>query len=459
MKRFLLALGSLLMLAVSCNYFGMLDPDPDPADNPDNPSTTDPDNPGTVDVKPSISVEYTVSDSLRINNGDFAAWAYDTTGMYGLIVANTLLRKCNGNNQSLGTAMAKESGKKAPEWGYWNYIIHYSSTDGAGEEVILSERVVFPAGFDFTHSPKGIALISHPTIGAQRESPTIDKDFLIGLASLDYVTVFPDLMGFGVSRDRVHPYLCGVLTARQSIDGVLAALRFLDERGIAIQDGGGIVNVGYSQGGASALAIHKYIENSCTEEEKGFLDLKVSYCGGGPYDLVATWDAYKEAESLAVSCTLPMSVLAFKEAYPQEMNGIDPYDCLVESLREADYLNKRILSKEYTVSLQSAHLKLVTGSTRMSAILSPAMMDQQSELHATFRDLLERNSIASGWTPVKPVFFYHVKTDEVVPYVNMENALKGLAGSKVLTITGLSYTGGTHIGGAGAFYMQMMDEL
>ena len=455
MKRFLLALSALLVLVASCNLFHPVEPEV--PDNPDDPTGTTPDGEEPEVTEPEISVEYEATDSLRIGNADFPYWAYDTTGIYGAIVSNTLLRKCRNNNENLGAAMVKESGSKTPTWGYWNYIVTYSSTDGSGNEVTLSERIVFPAGFSFTHSPRGIVLVSHPTIGANRESPTIDKDFLIGLSSLDYVIVFPDLMGFGVSQERIHPYMCQELTARQSIDGAIAAIRFLEDRGIELNADGGLINAGYSQGGASALAIHKYIETVSTEKERELLGLKASYCGGGPYDLIATWDAYREQTSLSFPCALPMTILAFKEGYPLEMKDIDPYDCLCPALKESDFLS-RIQSKNFSVSLLNAHLKLDVGSTRMDAVLSPEMMDTESELHATIKGLLERNNLASGWAPEKPVFLYHEKKDEIVPYVNYTKALEGLSKGNVSTIS-VMLSGGSHIGGGGVFYLQLMDLL
>jgi hypothetical protein len=94
----------------------------------------------------------------------------------------------------------------------------------------------------------------------------------------------------------------------------------------------------------------------------------------------------------------------------------------------------------------------------MSDILSPAMQDETSELAKTVRALLERNDLASGWSPEQPVYLYHEKYDDVVPYVNMEKALKGLAGGVVRTINPI-LSGGSHVGGAGIFYLHIMEEL
>ena len=456
MKRILLALSCILALAVSCNYFAVQEPDnPDVPDNPDTPSGEDPDD-GNNDVTPVLSIDYKAVDSLRIASKDFPYWAYDTTLAYSNIILNTLLNKCIVRNDAMQGFMATESGSTTPSWGYWNYIIHYTSKDASGKDVTLSERVVFPSGFDFSHSPRGIALINHPTIGANRECPTVDKDYLMGLAAKDYVAVFPDLLGFGVSQERVHPYLCEELTARTTLDGVLAAQRFLSDRGITLRNEG-LVNVGYSQGGASALAVHKYVETRSTDAERDQVHLRASYCGGGPYDLIATWDSYKQADVLSFPAVLPMTILGLKEGFPQEMKDIDLYDCFSEAVREKGFL-EYIVSKKYPVTLLNAHLKLAVGSTRMSDILSPAMQDETTDLAKTVRSLLERNNLITGWAPGIPVHLYHEKYDDVVPYVNMEKALKGLAGGVVLTINPI-LSGGSHVGGAGIFYLQIMEEL
>lgn len=443
----LIAAALMLLLPVSCDLSFLTDP-----------VIKDPEDTTAGLVKPVVQVDYTALDSLSVDNSGFVAWAYDTTGVYGVFVNSIMEQKCGKNNTALNSVMAEESGSETPSWGYWSYIISYSSTDAAGKEVVLSERIVLPAGFGFKHAPKGIALVSHPTIGADRERPTRDKDILLGLTTLDYVAVFPDLMGFGESRDRVHPYLCADLTARHSVDGVFAALSFLYDRGIALQGGGKLVNVGYSQGGASALAVHRYIENELPGNAREQLNLKASYCGGGPYSLTATWDAYREADLLEYPSLAPMTILAFKEAYPQELKDTDPYDCLCEALKTADYL-KLIQSKEYPMYLLNAHLKLAVGSARMSDILSPAMLDRDSGLYAGVRKLMEKNELSSGWSPSKPVYLFHVRNDEVVPYVNYEKAMSGLSGGKVSALKVLFSAAGSHTAGAGVFYMQIMDEL
>ena len=48
---------------------------------------------------------------------------------------------------------------------------------------------------------------------------------------------------------------------------------------------------GYSQGGAVALAVHRYIEQNDLSEELRF---RGSICGDGPYDLIATLRYYLE---------------------------------------------------------------------------------------------------------------------------------------------------------------------
>lgn len=438
---------ALLMpvLLASCEYFVLPDPDnPDPEEGTSNL------------VEPVVTVAYTVTDSLGIASADFPAWAYDTDGVYGSLVSSMMQQKCSKKNAVLAAAMASESGSETPEWGYRNFTVSYSSTDALGKEVILSERIVMPVGVGFTHSPKGIALVNHPTIGSNRECPTMEKDLLVGLAALDYVAVFPDMMGFGASKDRIHPYLCGEITARHALDGVFAALCLLYDRGISLA--GGLVNVGYSQGGASALAVHKYIETALSEDAREQLRLKASYCGGGPYSPSATWDAYTAADDIEFPAAAPMTIIAFKEAYPREMDGVDPYDCLSEPVRKDKFLDK-VLSKDYSVSLLNAHLKLAVGSARMSDILSPALKDDGSALHATLRGLLDKNELASGWSPQSPVRLFHVPDDEVVPYVNYEKAMSGLAGGKVSAFKSLLTPSGSHSAGGGVFYLQLMDEL
>lgn len=458
-KIWLIMMTAALVAVAGCQKDPLPGPEPaGPVVEPEDPvepeEPEEPEKPVPADLR----VAYEAKDSTYFGRTAFAEWAYDlkdpdmTTRTFNMF----LQPKCKDNNEKLHLRMKDESGAGSPEWGYWDYILHYESTDARGETVLLSERVIFPAGSDFGHRAKGLLLVNHPTICSNAECPTEKKDYLFGLASLDYVAVFPDLQGFGVSRDRIHPYLCAEQTARNSVDGLLAVLHFLRDREIALQEDRELMNVGYSQGGASALAAHKYLENNCSEEEKALLPLKASYCGGGPYDLELTMKVYQETEDLAYPCALPLIIIGMKEGYPELMAGIEPEDYFTEKVVKGNVLDWT-RDKEHTAAEITSRIRGASGTHQMAGMLSDKMADPASKEYKALAAAMKANNLITGWTPVHPVHLCHVPKDEVVPYANAEKAMESFAGGPVSWIANFTPLMPSHVGGAAGMYLQLLD--
>ena len=457
MKRiWLITVLAVLAGAAACQKDPFPGPEPvDPVVEPEDPA--EPEEPEKP-VPPELRIAYKAIDSTRYERTDFAEWAYSlTVGTTTERAFNMFLQpKCKDNNEKLNLRIKEESGQESPAWGYWDYILKYESTDASGAPVTLSERVIFPTGFGFEHRAKGLLLANHPTIFSNAECPTEKRDYLFGLASLDYVAVFPDLQGFGVSRERVHPYLCAELTARQSLDGLLAVLHFLGDREIALQEGRELMNIGYSQGGASALAFHKYLENNCEDDVKAVLPLKASYCGGGPYDLALTMQEYAGQEDLSYPCVLPLILIGMKEGFPDLFAGLEPESFFPESVLKASVL-AWTRDKEHTADQITSRIRAAAGTHKMEGMLSPALQDPESRESKALAAALAANDLTVGWKPVRPVYFCHVEKDEIVPYANLQKVMDGLSGGDIHLLDNFVPLMPTHVGGAASMYLRLLD--
>ena len=182
------------------------------------------------------------------------------------------------------------------------YSYTYPSVDADGNKVTLSSLMAVPKGA--TAVPKNLVIGCHVTITSNYECPTeynksggwlswmTDVGMLIDYTRHDGVrnprclVIMPDYEGYGVSKDRAHPYLYQELTARQVVDGVRAGLELFKQNSSFIEfaDNWKSVCIGYSQGGSVALATHRFIEENGLAEELHFAG---SVCGDGPYDPVA----------------------------------------------------------------------------------------------------------------------------------------------------------------------------
>ena len=197
------------------------------------------------------------------------------------------------------------------------YTFNYPSKSATGEDVVLSSLLVawMPSKPAITDSIESLHIYSHYTITADKECPTSSQnsqDRLLfsmlvkskyGMSgSSDYnfiarsVVVAPDYEGYGVSKDRSHPYLSQELTAQQVLDAVeygreLYQKHINDSKALAFKSDWRSFSWGFSQGGAVALAVHRYIEQNDLSDELRF---RGSICGDGPYDLLATMQYYME---------------------------------------------------------------------------------------------------------------------------------------------------------------------
>ena len=190
------------------------------------------------------------------------------------------------------------------------YSYTYPSVDADGNTVTLSSLMAVPTKMlidNVMAKPNNLIIGCHVTITSNFECPTeynksggtfswmTDVGMLIGYTRYDAIrnpcclVIMPDYEGYGVTKDRAHPYLYQELTARQVVDAVRSGLA-LYEQNIGFfsfshfEDGWKSVCVGYSQGGSVALATHRFIEENGLAEELHFAG---SVCGDGPYDPVA----------------------------------------------------------------------------------------------------------------------------------------------------------------------------
>ena len=190
------------------------------------------------------------------------------------------------------------------------YSYNYPSVDADGNKIMLSALMAVPTKMvlDGLHAmPNNVIIGCHVTITSNYECPTeynksggsgswqSDVGMQICYARYDFfrqpccLVIMPDYEGYGVSKNRPHPYLYQELTARQVADAARYGLALYNanieagEKFCDFESGWKSVCVGYSQGGSVALATHRFIEENGLASELHFAG---SVCGDGPYDPV-----------------------------------------------------------------------------------------------------------------------------------------------------------------------------
>lgn len=327
------------------------------------------------------------------------------------------------------------------------YTFEYESIDKDGEPVTLSSALLArPADKDYPDERISTVIVTcHITVTANRECPTMFPDypavneafamkaFTAQSATLGRtLVIMPDYEGYGSSVARTHPYLAANLSGRQVADAVVEGLRLYRTTPgtIPLADDWKCMTLGYSQGGAVALATHRYLEQSGLDRDLHFCG---SMCGDGPYDLVETIRYYVEKNRLDMPVVLPLILKGMVDAHPAMKS---------HSIR--DYLSGRFLAsgiidwisgKEMSTGdiedafdrvdgLLPGNLSEVLSADALAWLTDASNYDAPPSVTGNpYDDLyyaLWDNSLTHGWTPRHRVVLAHSRNDTIVPYVNCE---------------------------------------
>lgn len=270
-------------------------------------------------------------------------------------------------------------------------------------------------------NPRYFVIDSHWTMTGADEFPSKGAAPVIALAHMDAVYVCPDQM----DAVEAQPYLCETVTANRTIAMAKAAMGFLNERNmhpLKVLEG---YSIGYSQGGASALAVHRAIEqDSAFETAVGF---RGTYSGAGPYSMVTTlnkWKEWSETADLEFPAAIGLIALAWDAYYPELTGTHSAENCFLS----ANFRNSGALTD---IANRSANIGVINnkiknyvgaGHARVSDLLAA---DWDTNASYKFMQIAQENDLLDGsWTPTHPIVFFHSTEDEVVPYANTERAME-----------------------------------
>ena len=290
----------------------------------------------------------------------------------------------------------------------------YQSIDLDGNPITLSGKVILPAQGPI----KRYILVSHYTIASNAEAPSNTFSLEGVLVKLGYALIIPDYIGYGVTADQVHPYLVMDITARNVLDMYYAVVPFMEAAGLAPEHDD-IYLMGYSQGGATTMAVQHLIEH----HEIDNIKIRRVFAGGGPYDVKATYDQFIETNLATYPCAVPImlqGVVVGNKLNVDMQSLMAPY--IYENLDE--WVN----SKRYT----TGQINALLGTKVTSELLTPKGMDRTSkEVSELYKSLTENSILSYSWTPKAPVFIMHSIDDDVVPYENAIRAKNKWQGANI----------------------------
>ena len=323
---------------------------------------------------------------------------------------------------------------------------------------------------------------------------------LLGSGEAKYVgrciIIAPDYEGYGVTKNRPHPYLSQRLTAQQVLDAVNYGLKLYREQAaektadnplLPIKKDWRTFGIGYSQGAAVTLAVQRLIE------ENGAADLLHycgSICGDGPYDLIETmrYYFYDDGNSYNTTTDHRKGTSTYPIVVPLIVKGMLDTNPYMRAHKAADYFNPKFIEtgildwigqkKKTTGDIENAFKDCYyngkngdktyfrdilepNGSAKMRNIMNKECLDYFTNIYDKYKDkyktaegiplpekrgvmedlhmALASNDLTNGWEPKHHILLFHSNADTTVPYDNAERAKAKLGDWAVLHTANLKH--------------------
>lgn len=242
------------------------------------------------------------------------------------------------------------------------------------------------------------------TLHSMAPTEAVDDDvfkIIESIASMGFIVVIPDYIGFGASAQLPHPYLIAEPTTQSILDLLRAAKEYTDDELVLTKPTKDLYLFGYSQGGWATMCLQKKIETTFSDE----FNLKASSCGAGPYSL-----------------TFITSSLLAQSEYPT------PYFLayLLNSYNKTGEINNPLtdfFNPTYADKIPGLFDGLHTGGAINSALTPNLSLLLTSDFRTKYesdnkflglRTALQANSV-TAWKTNVPTRLYHGTDDEVIP--------------------------------------------
>ncbi|MDD2691819.1 MAG: lipase family protein [Simplicispira sp.] len=277
-----------------------------------------------------------------------------------------------------------------PRYDVLAYRLEYTTSDVNGQPIRASGLVGVPAKAAGAASP--VLSYQHGTIFRDSEAPSnnaVASEVALVMASVGYIVLAPDYVGYGASKGAPHPYLLSGPSAAAVVDFLTAAQTWRRQQGVA--DNGQLFMTGYSEGGYVTLAAHRALQWGNSPHLQNLRQVVV---GAGPYNVQATMDG------------------------------------LVDVVRQENKVVGALINPGFLRHLGGSAQREV----RRALLKALLPNDADVVIDATFIDNflsddvpnLNRLSNVHQWRPTLPVRFYHGKDDRTVPYASAASTVQAM---------------------------------
>ena len=303
-------------------------------------------------------------------------------------------------------------------YGYRAYKIPYTTTDEEGNRVKVSGLMTVPTGVPELIRTVGYSAVSddHGTIFANSEAPTVTAkqtnapagSSVILTSLFAFVTLQPDYIGFGDSKEHYHPFVLKKSLANATVDFIRAAKQFAAQNNIPLN--GQLFLTGYSEGGYAAMAALEKIEND------GDLEVTLAAPMAGPYILDGMASQVLRSERLSVPSFMADIAYAYTIAYGEDIASVINAPFAAKLKRLFDGSKRR----------EEIDPELTRTTTGPNGLFKPSFVEGFFAGN-WFTVAASQNNLYK-WAPQTPVRLLHCIGDDVIPFAISTNTAQSLLG-------------------------------
>lgn len=305
--------------------------------------------------------------------------------------------------------------------------VNYYTVDGSGKESVASGALFIPQG----KNNLPLVSIQHGTQTKDNlvasVSPVNSTEGIAGLimASMGYLVVVPDYLGFGVSNT-MHPYIHAKSLIPGIIDLIRAGKIYSTRHQITLD--GRIFLAGYSEGGYATLVTQRAIETEYSQE----FNLTAAAPMAGPYDLYGMMQTLFQTGQYKHTAYIAYILTAYNDIYGwNRLNDFfnAPYSSVVQNLFDGSKTFSEVVNQ----------LPLTFSELMDSTFVNNVRNGNEPAFIAAMKE----NTLLD-WKPQAPINFFHGDADDVSPYQNALTAVEKLKANGGTNIQLTTIPGGNH---------------
>lgn len=304
------------------------------------------------------------------------------------------------------------------KYGISAYRLVYKTTNWDGTTINASGLLLIPA------TTNAVPLIGqqHGTIFNDAEAPSYfgpaSEAYQYGtiFSSIGFIIACPDYIGFGESKNLIHPYEYRASQAQASLDMLRAAREYIAGNA-AVHWDSRLYLAGYSEGGYATMSLYKKIQDEVPAE----FNLRAVSAGAGAYDKTTFTKALLTQPSAANpqwNQAFLWVLLTYNQIYPALRRHLDYYF-------KEPYLTD-IKANQQLASINVSFDQALTDTFKQGIL---------NGTDTAFLSALADNDVYN-WKPQIPLLLVHGTADPQVYFLNSQNAYAAMLaqGSKVVTL-------------------------